>query len=195
MSRMRTQPHRPGDLLGFSHCSASGVIVNLGTFGVPFYGLSHVAIVAHHPDTGRPVLFESLESENGPCLIQNAVVTGVQCQPIRQRIARYRGHVWSMPLAEPLNDEESERLTAKATLYIGRQYDYVGAKRSRGLTLFEKALYRAPDLTSLFCSEYVADLLMTSDRLSPCNVSRMNPNRLYRRMKGEGRFGQIVREK
>ena len=48
----------PGDLLGFSGHFWSSAGINIATYGIPLWSLSHVAIVGEHEK--KTVLFESL---------------------------------------------------------------------------------------------------------------------------------------
>ncbi len=182
---------RPGALLGFSNRGCPGVVINLTTWGIPGRGLSHVALVGRHPETKDLVLWESLYTSPGPCLVQGKAVSGVQVQPIERRIERYNGHVWHYPLVVRLTAEQLFRLDTYCLESLGLDYDELGAIRSRGLSIIERLVFRPQDLTSVFCSEFAAGahqvVGVTNDAL---NASRQNPNRLMRR---ERRMGVLCK--
>ena len=57
MLRYRKNPFIPdeikaGDIIGFSGDSWISALVNVATYGIPFWGLSHVGILGH-ADDGR----------------------------------------------------------------------------------------------------------------------------------------------
>lgn len=170
----------PGDLVGFSACSALGIAINLATCGVPFYGLSHVAIVADHWDHGR-LLFESTTLPERACYIQGSRVSGVQAHRLRGRLSTYHGKIWHYPLAEPLDTVQSKRLARYCVDHLGLDYDAIGAFRSRRTPLgwLERRL-RPEDLTSIFCSELIADAWRDCGVWWIGNASKWNPNALAR---------------
>lgn len=178
---------RAGDVLGFSACDCLGVGINLATWGLPGVGLSHVAICADHPDTGDLVLFESTSLYPVPCAIRGVVVSGLQCHAIRPRVATYRGKVWAYQLRKPLDVRQSNRLTAYCLRHLGTAYDAIGAFRSRqaGFGWLERRL-RPEDLTSIFCSEFVAAAHRHVDVFQTANASAWNPNRYCRELQARG---------
>jgi len=171
---------RPGDMIGFSHCGCTGCWINLATWGIPGWGLSHVAIVGRHPVGGYPVLYESLSSIDKPCLIQQRIVSGLQCQSLERRVHRCCGRIWHYPLSVPLADTQQEVLHNLCMAWMGTKYDELGAFRSRELSIIEQMILRPPDVSSLFCSEWVAMVYRKLRILPITNVSDFNPNRLAR---------------
>ena len=187
---------QPGDAIGFSHCGCEGAVINLATGGIPCRDLSHVAIAANHPETKTLVLYESLWTQTAPCLIQRRPARGVQCQRLPRRVRMYPGRVWRYPLAKPLSSLESILLTESCVKAIGLDYDEMGAFRSRSLSLVEKFIFRPQDLTSVFCSEFVAYQYVQIGVLGVgMNASRQNPNRLKRIMRRAGLLQKPVRLK
>ncbi len=178
MGHLGADSYLPGDVLGFSRRGCVGYTINLATWGIPGWGLSHVALVGRHPRTGVRVLWESLLTIDRRCLVQGTYTTGVQVQPIKERIRRYPGRVWHYPLVEPLHAAQLEELDDFCLEYLGVDYDQIGAFRSRGLSLVERFIFRPQDLTSVFCEEF---LLAVHHRLGlvngNLNASRMNPNK------------------
>ncbi len=170
---------RVGDLVGFSGYSAAGLLINLGSFGVPFFGLSHIGVVAEF--AGRAVIFESTTLCKRPCLIQKARVSGVQCHPIDERISEYFGKVWRYPLSCILTSLQRRRLSEFCMNKIGTPYDMGGAFRSGGkvFSWLEGKLY-GQDMQYLFCSEFCAAAHRYIDVFRNVNSSRWSPNSLIR---------------
>jgi len=189
-------PLRPGDVVGFSSSEWTGWIINGGTWGLPLWGLSHVALVAAHPDDGRPVLFESTSLYNEPCLLQGEIVEGVQCHEIWPRVEAYRGKVWHYPRRRSISAEQSVDLTEFCMSNLGTSYDRIGAFRSRGAGFgwFEK-FFLGQDLTSLFCSEFAAVALDHIEAFYTANASKWNPNALCRALLRRGISQKPVRLK
>lgn len=183
MKTVRTGSAKVGDLVGFSACSGLGVAVNLGTLGAPFWGLSHVGIVAGDPlhPAYRPLLYESTTLYGQPCCIRGMVTDGVQAHPLAPRVISYSGKVWLYPLSVPLADAEAATLMDYCIGELGTSYDALGAFRSRfmGLGWLARLLYRREDLTSLFCSELCASGLHNLGLLGN-NASEWSPNALGR---------------
>jgi len=178
--------YQPGDVLGFSSRSCLGIWINLGTFGVPLVGLSHVGVVIAHPETGELVLCESTTLAPWKCCIRGQRTSGVQCQRIDRRVERYQGTVWRYPLAIPLITDQSERLTSYCVHSLGTRYDMDGAFRARvlGFGWLHRLLFgRDEDLTSLFCSEFVAAALRSIGQFRTSSASNWNPNKLTRELR------------
>jgi hypothetical protein len=72
---------KAGDVIGFSGNGFVSAIVNLATFGLPCWGISHVGVMAH-ADDGRLLLFESTSLENCPCEIYNEDFSGTQAHTL-----------------------------------------------------------------------------------------------------------------
>jgi hypothetical protein len=206
MARREPIPYLPGDLIGFSGYSLESVLINLGTVGIPFYSLSHVAIVGPHPLKPEEfALWESTSRCDLPCLLQGEPVSGVQCHTIRERIETYRGKVYHYPLsvfsrarldsawpwprvycyhyplsvfsrARLFEGELSEFLHEQ----VGKGYDAIEAFRSRQTALgwIERRLTRE-NHEALFCSELVAAAWKAAGLWYPPDW-RWNPNRLAR---------------
>lgn len=182
---------RAGGVLGFSSCSPDGAAINLCTWGIPGWGLSHIAIVADHPFTHLPVLWESTSLCELDCLIQSKRICGVQAHPILARIRSYRGKVWYYPPNWLIGDAQSQRLTSFLFCELGRAYDFRGAFDSRA-TLMAWLLrhYSREDLRREFCSELVAAALRRIGWLATDNCSAWSPNRLARHLVRQQIFGR-----
>lgn len=173
-------PWRAGDLLAFSGGTFLSDLINLATFGIPRFSISHVGIIGEHH--GELLLFESTTLNSTPCAITGLKVRGSQAQRVGGRLESYRGKVWHYPLYRRLYAHESQRLSEFLVAGLGRPYDDVGAVRAGGAAFswFESKL-RPPNLASLFCSEWVAAALAEIGILPTNHASRWNPNRLIRK--------------
>jgi len=197
-----SEPHwgtiKPGDIIGFSGDSWVSATINIATYGIPYWDLSHVGIVAEYdvmwdgPGREYPysefrhrhhelLLFESTFGCPMPCEILGKVTSGVQAHPIAKRIEQYGGKVWHYPLYRELRPLETRRMTAFLLEYLGRNYDWIGAVRAagRGFSWLESRL-RREDLSSLFCSEYCAGAHKHINLLDTHSASRWSPNLLTR---------------
>jgi len=173
---------KPGDMLGFSGRDLLSDAINLGTWGIPRRGLSHVAIVAHyHADL---CLYESTTTVEQPCLIQERSVSGVQCHRIEDRVGGYEGRVWHYPLASELPPVAAYKLEKRLIKLCrgGWPYDPVGAFRSRTmlLAILLRLKFGHEDFSKLFCSELVSKEWVTAGVLETTNASKWNPNALAR---------------
>ncbi len=186
---------KAGDLLGFSGANLISDLVNIATYGIPRWGISHVAIIGDAED-GRSLLWESTTLDDLPCAITGKRVEGFQAHPIQSSIEQYRGKVWLYPLYRDLYEAERHRLTAILTALIGTPYDKYGAGRSAGIGLsWIESLFRPEDLTSIFCSEAVASLYNALGLCPSKSASRWNPNRLVYRYRKAGILRQPTRLK
>jgi len=175
---------KAGDVVGFSGYNWISAAVNIATYGIPFFALSHVGLIANCPD-GKLRLFESTTlDDNIPCEITGKSICGTQAHALDFIVQRYCGKVWHYPLYRSLYPQEDERLTEFLMETIGTPYDAMGAFRSAGVGLSRiESLFREQDLTSIFCSEWVAAAYTTVGLFATDNVSRWSPNRLVRRLR------------
>ena len=176
---------KAGDLVGFSGGGWLSAAINIATYGLPFFGLSHIGIIGSHE--GELLLFESTSLSRLPCLIQGKPVFGTQAHRLDDRVKVYKGKVWLYPLVTRLYDFESERLSKFLTAFIGKNYDAIGAFRAGGIgwSWLESKL-RRENLESLFCSEYCAAAHANIGIFRTDNVSRWSPNRLARTERRRG---------
>lgn len=169
-----------GSVIGFSGKGFVSDGINLATFALPRWGLSHIGIVASYRD--KKYLFEST-TLNGdkPCAILDEPISGVQAHPLEDILHR-PGKVWHYPLVRSLHPDESRKLTLLLLSHLGTPYDYKGAARSGGnlIRIFE-GIIRRQDLSRFFCSELVALVLTQLDIASIMNASAQSPNSLVRR--------------
>jgi len=176
---------KAGDIIGFSGRSWIRAAVNIATYGIPLWGISHVGIMAHAAD-GRLLIFESTSLDgNIPCEITGKPICGTQAHSLDFILGHYDGKAYHYPLYRALYPSENERLTAFLIGTIGVPYDMTGAFRSAGVGLsWIESLFRRQDLTSIFCSEWVAAAYAVTGLHPTDNVSRWNPNRLCRHLRG-----------
>jgi len=170
---------KPGDVIGFSGDGGLSFTVNILSYGIPWYSISHLGILGEHD--GELLLFESTTLSNISCKIQNKTVEGVQAVRLEDRVEHYDGKVFHYPLVDPLTDDENQQLYDFLHEQIGKPYDLIGALRAGGsLWAWFESHLREADLNFLFCSELVASSLHKVDRLETHNVSSWSPNKLIR---------------
>lgn len=171
----------PGDLVFFSSCTPTGVLIRLGTCGLCCGTVTHVGLAVNHHSYRWPLLCESTSECDDPCVIKRRRVSGVQFHEMRTRILRYPGTVWHYPLANPLSLKESRMLTGHCLEHAGDAYDWLGAFNARHTMLAELIRgLKGEDLTRVFCTEWVADNLRLIGRLDTTNASAWSPRKLSR---------------
>ncbi|MCP4549647.1 MAG: hypothetical protein GY835_24595 [bacterium] len=110
----------------------------------------------------------------------------------------YNGAVWLYRQVKPLRPTEVDKLWAFAVGHAGVDYDAIGAFRARGAGfgwLDRLLLRRKEDLTSIFCSEFVAAALRHVGLFHTANASRWSPNKLGRALLAGGKYGKPIRLK
>lgn len=172
---------RAGDIVGFSGKGFVADGINLGSFGIPRWGLSHIGIVAKY--RGKLYIFESTTLNKGkPCDIMGEACSGVQAHYLSDILKR-DGKVWRYELIGGLSDEKSQKLTNNLLMHLGIAYDYFGAARSGGVLLRKvEGLLRPEDLSTFFCSELVALMLDELGIIAIENASAQSPNSLGRKL-------------
>ena len=117
MSRTRSKIVSPddikaGDVIGFSGNSWISGLINIGTYGIPFWGISHVGIMAHAAD-GRLLLFECTTLEDMPCEIAGECFNGTQAHTldkIRQSLRRQGLALSALPAALRQRGQAADRV-------------------------------------------------------------------------------------
>ena len=177
---------RSGDLIGFSGESFISDFINVVTYGVPRWGISHVGIMGEAPD-GRLLLFESTTLDGLSCEITRTRFNGTQAHLLDAVVKAYQGKVWHYPLCRTLYENERQRLTQFLMETIHTPYDEMGAFRSAGIGLsWIESLFREEDLTTIFCSEWCCAAHTEIGIFRTDNVSRWNPNRFVRTERRQG---------
>ena len=170
---------KTGDIISFSGFGRKSVIVNLVTFGWPFWWASHVGIIGEYK--GEQLLFESTTLSNLPCVVTGKPFKGVQAVRLPERVKTYNGRVYHYPIYRPLFGMEADRLNEFLLESIGTPYDLTGGMRSatHGLSWLE-ARFKGEDLNFIFCSELCAAAHARIGLLQTTSASRWNPNRFIR---------------
>jgi len=169
------QSIEPGDVIGFSGGSLVSDAVNLLSFGIPRWSLSHVGIFSYH------------ESDCNLRLFDSASGFGVRHQSPYQGVEKYDGRAWLYKLHRPLYGHEYGRLEESTKNSLGRDYDAAGALRAGGkLWAACYGALRGEDLATFFCSEFVAEQLSHVGVFNTANASRWNPNHLMRTLRRLG---------
>jgi hypothetical protein len=177
---------KPGDVIGFSGESFTGDIINIGTYGIPRWDLSHVGIMGEAAN-GRLLLFESTTLDPLPCEITGKPFNGTQAHQLDSVVQNYRGKVWHYSLYRPLYGYEAGRLTNYLTSMIGVPYGKIEAVRSGGeLFSFIESFLHPADMHHVFCSEYVAAALARIGLWPTDNAGKWNPNKLTRHLRAAG---------
>ena len=91
---------KTGDVISFSGFGHKSVLVNLVTFGIPFWYTSHVGIIGEY--NGEQLLFESTTLSNIPCVIQDRPIKGVQAVRLPDRVKSYHGRIYHYPIYRSL---------------------------------------------------------------------------------------------
>lgn len=170
----------PGDIVGCLGNSFTSHIINIGTYGIPFYGLSHVGIIAESMDN-RVLLYESTTLNKYPCAVKGVLFNGTQAQEIDRKIDSYEGKIWHYPLKKPLRVWERRNLSKFLNRKLGIPYDSIGAFRSggKGFSWLESRMHKE-NLSSIFCSEWCASAHNYIERFDTDNLSKWNPNAFAR---------------
>lgn len=180
---MDTNVIKAGDVIGFSGRSWLSAGINLATYGIPLWGISHVGIMANDA-SGRLLIFESTSLDDLPCEISGKIFTGTQAHKLDDILRVYKGRAYHYPLYRPLYPDEDERLTQFLMDTIETPYDKMGAFRSAGVGLsWIESLFREQDLSTIFCSEWTVAALSVIGVFPTSNASRWNPNRLCRHLR------------
>lgn len=184
---------QPGDVLAFSGRNCLSRMIRAATLG----SISHVGIVAYAPSFAadkawrRPIIYESTTQAKRACYRVNYIVSGVQAHSITWRLADSKKdnvQIWHYPLANPLTDKESAKLTAWCEERLGTPYDYWGAFNARtlGFGWFRHLIHSHEHLSSYQCSEFAADALRMLKRFNTVDASKWNPSSLCRVMVRQG---------
>lgn len=170
---------KPGDVVGFSGTGKCSIFINLMSYGIPRWGISHVGIIgAYH---GENLLFESTTLSNVPCVIQGKPFRGTQAVRLADRVAKYKGRIWLYPLYRKLYTAEADRLNEFLIEHIGLPYDHVGAINAGGeVWSWFGTHIREECLKRIFCSELCAAAHREIGLIRTNNVSSWNPNRFIR---------------
>jgi hypothetical protein len=174
---------KPGDIIGFSGDSLVSIGINLGTWGLPFWGISHVGILAEFD--GNLLLFESTTLCDLPCEIKGRKFKGSQAHNLLTRLRGYQGKAWHYPLYRGLYEDERKRLNGYLKDTIGTPYSEIGAFRAAGFGTLE-TLFGEESQSAGFCSEWVESALSEIGVFPTDDAYKWNPNRLTRTLRRSG---------
>lgn len=176
---------KSGDIIGVTGKGIVSGVINLGTFGLPRVGITHVGIVSL--EGPEPVLFETTTFKRPPCYYQGVEVRGCQAHRLEDFLDFERGKVWHYPLRRELYEHEAERLRMTLEQSLGLPYDMLGAIRSGGFVFRTlQAVLRREDVAGLFCSEWCAEALTKVGVMRTRHLGTWNPNKLCRRLVWSG---------
>lgn len=167
-----------GDLVGYAGQELLSDFINVVTFGVPRWHLSHIGIVLVEDDV--PYVVEALNSAK-------AVVK-------RPLIESLSAPAWLYPIYRELYQHEADRIKDILEHSVGTPYDVTGAfwsgglaTRLLGLSLFDESCAR------FFCSELAAYALSEAGLFVTSNFSSWSPNSLIRRARLRGVLERPIR--
>jgi len=170
---------QPGDIIGFSGEGAVSIFINLVTYGIPLWSISHVGIVGEHD--GKLLIFESTTTNTVACEVTGKCISGSQAHSLQHHIDTYKGRLWHYPLYRSLFSHERDRLNTFLHTTVGLSYDNIGAFRAGGFGFsWLESQLREADLHSLFCSEWCAAAHAEIGLFATDNVARWSPNLLTR---------------
>lgn len=201
--------YKDGDIIGFSGNYFHSDLINIATYGVPRYSLSHVGILARKNKNTKWLVFEANEDVPWQCAVTHKKHDGVQAHSLDLLCKRYKGKIWyyecNIPSKIWLLRQSKKCLVAgdvKGSLYeacvekLGVPYDWAGAKRSGGeLWSWLQSIFRQEDTSSFFCSEFVVTMLREFGIFDTDNVSKWSPNGLMRELVREGIYKPALRLK
>ena len=201
--RMADLDLKDGDIIGFSGSHWLSDCINLATYGIPRYSLSHVGIIARKNKRSKWLVFEANEDVPWPCAITHRKHDGVQAHSLELLLERYPGKMWLYRLnKEYLHKYIGWQGAFGISLYhslvneLGTPYDWMGAKRAGGFIHSAiQALFHGQDTSSLFCSELIAMTLNEYGILDTNNVSKWPPNCLMRHLVRKRAYDKAVRLK
>ena len=175
-----------GDVIGVSGSGLVSGVINVGTFGLPGSGVSHVGIVCGPPT--ELMVYESTSFGRPPCAIQGKRVSGVQAHRLSDFLKFNKdATVWHYPLRCALYGEQQVRLQGTLDSLLGVPYDTRGAIQAGGFFFRIVQSYLHGEATAtLFCSEMTAWVLTRIGVMHTHNSSKWNPNRLCRWLVRQG---------
>lgn len=180
-----------GDVVAFCGNSMLSASINLLTYGIPYFSVSHVGIVC--TVGGKKLLFESLAYPSSPCVIAGKMIKGAQAH-LLEEVPVNEGRVYLYPLYRELYPHEERRMKFSLADRVGSPYDVVGALRSGGwLTGIVSSRLHSENRSTLFCSEWVASTLCEVGIFPTSNISRWSPNSLCRMGSAMGIYKRPVR--
>ena len=168
---------KTGDLVFFSGAGLVSGLIKLFTKSQ----WTHVGMVVRIPYIDSVLLWESTSLSKSKDVISGRLVSGVQISALSDRAAEYNNNIGVRHLSRELNETQLQTLAELRHEFNGREYEQ--SKLDLAFSALDFAeLSKSEDLSSLFCSEMVAEALkrmkvliteMPSDEFTPADLSRL----------------------
>lgn len=159
---------KTGDLVLFS---GKGFISRLIQFGTRSKW-SHVGMVIKIKELDFVALFESTTLSNIKDINTNTLKRGVQLVPLSERITKYDGEVAIRQLNKALTDDQINYLVQFRKNMQGKAYESSNLELIKSaLDQFNSLTLNAEDLSTVFCSELVAEAYQSIGLLSEITPS------------------------
>ena len=142
-----------GDIVLFSGKSTPSSIVKRLTWS----RWNHVGMVLRLPERGRPVLWESMHRASVPDAIDGKADSGVHCPDLEQRLRSDTADMAVRQLSRPVTDDMQARVDALRDELWRRPYERSFLELARSAFGFLLGRNAREDLSSVFCSELVAE--------------------------------------
>lgn len=155
---------------------------------------SHVAMVVHAVDQDAVFLWESTTLSNVADVETGTYRKGVQLVPLSDRLERYEGTVWVRHLAPALSAGQRAALWQFRREVAGRPYErkkvelFLSLFKDRGIG----GCRRQEDLSSLFCSELVAEAYQRMGLLPDVDQGGLPSDRYTPDLFAEGHSPQLL---
>ncbi len=145
---------KTGDILLFSGNGLFSRIIQLGTLS-PW---SHVGMVLNIAEWDMVLCWESTSLGSLEDVNSGRATQGVQLVPLRERIATYDGRVSTRRLLEPLDEKQCATLREFRKSMRGLPYETHHVELAMAALDFTNIEF-GEDLSSLFCSELIAEAM------------------------------------
>lgn len=176
---------QPGDIIGCSGKYPTSDMINLATYGIPRWDLSHVGIICDYE--GKLLVFQSTTLCCMPCHFAKKPFCGTQAQEIGEFISTDKSRIYHYPLSRQLYDHEKTRLRNQLFDDLGKPYDKLGAFESGGFLFCELCkLLTHQSKAAMYCSEWCASSHCNIGLFPTGNYSHWNPNSFVRRERAMG---------
>ena len=142
---------KTGDIVLFSGTNLASSVIKLFTSS-PW---SHVGLIVRRDGEPEPLVWESLPSGLCKDVDSDSFRTGVQLVRLSERLAHFTGPVAVRRLNCPLSDWQRCRLEILQMEVADRRYERSWLELA--LAAFDWLTLNREDLTTLFCSELVAE--------------------------------------
>jgi hypothetical protein len=164
----------PGDVIAFAGAGPASEVIQRATGS----NISHVGIVLHpDPVPGEPPkqILQVIESTSLDGF------TGVTVSHLRERIQRYDGRVWWLPLRDSVRAKvDWQAFHGFLLQQVGKPYDLPqaimsGVDQLDDHALLQRATHAVEDFCQFFCSELVAGALEACGAIAHLNASEVTP--------------------